>query len=179
MEKHGNSFVPHCKHWHVCGSFVMIPTADNHHWSSMYSTMITLAGLAARRCAEAHWEHGMSSTYITSCIWTDVYVCYHPISAGSLYIHTPQPRSGQAKAKLWVMALAWPRIWASQSHLRPSQSQGFQAKPGWNITTWDIWAYSHCIWKFSHLPSLSSWSNFCSKCQTWFTQWIQRWRGWH
>ena len=48
-------------------------------------------------------------------------------------VHT-QAVAGQAKAKPWVTALAWPRIWASQSCLRPSQSRGFQAKPGQKFT---------------------------------------------
>jgi hypothetical protein len=36
-----------------------------------------------------------------------------------------------------VGALAWPRFRESQSRLGPSQSRGFWAKPGWNITTSD------------------------------------------
>ena len=40
------------------------------------------------------------------------------------------------------MALAWPENFESWSHGKPGQSHGFQAKPGWNITTGaiEIWA---------------------------------------
>jgi hypothetical protein len=34
------------------------------------------------------------------------------------------------------MALAWPVVLESQSHLRPGQSRGFQAKLGRNTTMW-------------------------------------------
>ena len=53
---------------------------------------------------------------------------------------------GQAKAKPWVVALAWPRISAGQSHLRPSQSQGFWAKLGWKITTCKLNVCVFCMW---------------------------------
>jgi hypothetical protein len=36
------------------------------------------------------------------------------------------------------MALAWPVVLESQSHLRPGQSRGFQAKPGRNTTRWRV-----------------------------------------
>ncbi len=50
------------------------------------------------------------------------------------HIQKPWPRPSQAGAKPWLMALAWPGVLESQSCLRPGQSWGFQAKPGWNIT---------------------------------------------
>ena len=62
----------------------------------------------------------------------------------AFYIQKPWPRPSQARAKPSFMALAWPRVWESQTHLRPSQSQGFQAKPGQNSTRaiWKIyWQY--------------------------------------
>jgi hypothetical protein len=38
------------------------------------------------------------------------------------------------------MALAWPVVLESQSHLRPGQSHGFQAKPGQNTTISIEWS---------------------------------------
>ena len=52
------------------------------------------------------------------------------------YIQKPWPGPSQAWAKPWVVALAWPEVWASQSCLRPGQSWGFLAKSGWNTTTY-------------------------------------------
>ena len=39
----------------------------------------------------------------------------------------PEPKPGQAKPKPTV--LAWLGIFGSQSHIKPGQSHGFQAKP--------------------------------------------------
>ena len=55
-----------------------------------------------------------------------------------ILLQKPGPRPGQAGAKPGLTALAWPGIWESQSHLRPSQSRGFQAKPGRNSTIYDL-----------------------------------------
>ena len=44
------------------------------------------------------------------------------------------PGLGQAKARPWLMALAWPVCWESQSRLKPSQSCSFEAKLGQNST---------------------------------------------
>jgi hypothetical protein len=40
----------------------------------------------------------------------------------TFYIYKLGPRPGQARAEPRFMALAWPRIWESWSHLRPSQA---------------------------------------------------------
>ncbi|KAG2336259.1 hypothetical protein BDR05DRAFT_953483 [Suillus weaverae] len=42
----------------------------------------------------------------------------------------PEPSQSQPS----LAALAWPGIFASPSCLKPGQSRGFRAKPGWNIT---------------------------------------------
>jgi hypothetical protein len=57
-----------------------------------------------------------------------------PIPVLSSHIIVNNPLHTKAGAKPWLTALAWPGILESQSSLRPSQSQGFQAKLGQNIT---------------------------------------------
>ena len=77
------------------------------------------------------------------------------------YTKKPWPRPGQAKAKPCLMALAWPGVWESQSHLRPGQSRGFQAKPGWNNTS--LWSLSQ-FWGLgcqNQLTCVSSLTKLC------------------
>ena len=64
-----------------------------------------------------------------------------------VHIHQkPQlrPKPGQAKPDFWL----WARLTvsASQSHLKPGQSQGFQAKPGPHITSWNLYSsIAYCL----------------------------------
>jgi hypothetical protein len=48
------------------------------------------------------------------------------------FIQKPRPGPSRARAKPYIMALAWPDNIQSRSPLRPSQSRGFWAKPGRN-----------------------------------------------
>jgi hypothetical protein len=63
----------------------------------------------------------------------------------TISIQKLRPRPSQAGAKPWLAALARPGILESQSRLRLSQSRGFQAKPGRNITTSKFIEIEKCL----------------------------------
>jgi hypothetical protein len=66
----------------------------------------------------------------------DLYPPSMPLLCKPKTIKLGQVKSqGLGRAKPWLMALTWPEVQESQSHLRPSQSCGFQAEPGQNSTT--------------------------------------------
>ena len=75
----------------------MIQTADNHHWSSMYSTMITLVGLGDVQKPIGSMICPPLTLHLTSELMFMYIITL--FSAGSLYIHKLQPRLGKAKAK--------------------------------------------------------------------------------
>ena len=79
------------------------------------------------------------------------------------FCQKPGLKPGQARAKPWVAALAWPSSWESRSRLGQSQSRGFQAKPGRNITS--------CVDNFT-IETASKCST-CNSCLLRVTTFIQ------
>ena len=66
------------------------------------------------------------------------HVVHAHTSIEHLLVKKPWPRPSQAMKSPKPWPMAWPMISQSQSHEKPGQSPGFQAKPGRNITTHDI-----------------------------------------
>ena len=72
-------------------------------------------------------------------------------AVANIYFLCQKPWLGpsQAGAKPWVVALAWPISPESRSCLKPSQSHGFWAKLGQNITSY------HCLQKSTDFRLMS------------------------
>ena len=62
------------------------------------------------------------------------HVVHAHTSIEHLLVKKPWPRPSQAMKSPKPWPMAWPMISQSQSHEKPGQSPGFQAKPGRNIT---------------------------------------------
>ena len=88
---------------------------------TMHVARQTMNELSAPRC-----EQIMHPEVATTWSIDHLYFYYKY----TIYIQKPRPGPSQAGAKPWLVALAWPEVWQSQSRLKTGQSRGFQAKPG-------------------------------------------------
>ena len=137
----------------------MIQTADNGHWSSMYSTMITLVGLGDVQKPIRSMVCPLLTLHLTSelCLCTlSPYFLLEVCTYTSCSLGWAKPRPCP---EWWL----WPSLGSEQAKATSGQAKARAFRPGWAGTSLSMplptlsfaWPTTWCIYKYDTLNEIS------------------------